>query len=95
MSDPSGSGLRTGADYIASIRDDGRRVIVDGEAVRDVTTHPAFPAAVRSVARLWDIAADPANREIMTYPSPTTGAAGVALLPNPAKHRRSRRRGAA
>ena len=66
-------GLRTGAQYIDGIRDDGRRVFIDGEVVRDVTAHPAFRAAVRSVARLYDIAADPANRALMTYPSPATG----------------------
>jgi 4-hydroxyphenylacetate 3-monooxygenase len=72
MSDPA-DGLRTGADYMAGLRGDGRRVIIDGAVVDDVTTHPAFRAAVRSVARLYDMAADPANRAVMTYPSPATG----------------------
>ena len=69
----SSDGLRTGAQYIDAIRDNGRRVFIDGEVVRDVTTHPAFRAAVRSVARLYDIAAAPENRAVMTYPSPKTG----------------------
>jgi 4-hydroxyphenylacetate 3-monooxygenase len=73
MSSTADTGLRSGAQYIDSIRDDGRRVIVDGEAVRDVTAHPGFREAVRSIARLWDLAAAPANRELMTYPSPRTG----------------------
>ncbi|HUK60174.1 MAG TPA: 4-hydroxyphenylacetate 3-hydroxylase N-terminal domain-containing protein [Stellaceae bacterium] len=68
-----GDGVRTGADYIDGIRDDGRRVFIDGEVVRDVTAHPAFRAAVRSIAHLYDIAADPANRAVMTYASPATG----------------------
>jgi 4-hydroxyphenylacetate 3-monooxygenase len=66
------TGLRSGADYIESLRD-GRRVIIDGETVRDVTTHPAFRGAVRSVAHLWDIAAAAENRAVMTYASPLTG----------------------
>jgi len=66
-------GLRTGAQYLDSIRDDGRTVIHDGEVVRDVASHPAFRAAARSVALLWDIAADPANRDLMTFASPKTG----------------------
>src|SRR5260221_171244 len=33
--------LRSGAEYLASIKDDGRRVLVDGEAVKDVTSQPA------------------------------------------------------
>jgi 4-hydroxyphenylacetate 3-monooxygenase len=63
---------RTGAEYIEGLRD-GRAVILDGERVEDVTTHPAFAAAVRSVAALYDFAADPANRARMTYPSPRDG----------------------
>ncbi|HXQ51190.1 MAG TPA: 4-hydroxyphenylacetate 3-hydroxylase N-terminal domain-containing protein [Stellaceae bacterium] len=66
-------GLRSGADYIDAIRDDGRRVFIDGEVVRDVTSHPAFREAVRSVARLYDLAAAPENRAVMTFPSPASG----------------------
>ena len=65
--------MRTGADYLASLND-GRRVFLDGEAVEDVSAHPAFREAARSIAKLYDIAADPANRERMTFPSPKTGA---------------------
>jgi 4-hydroxyphenylacetate 3-monooxygenase len=54
--------MRSGADYLASLRD-GRQVFVDGERVEDVTTHPAFREAARSVARLYDIAAAPENRD--------------------------------
>lgn len=64
--------LRTGAEYLRSL-DDGRALFVDGERVRSVTTHPAFARAARSAADLFDIAADPANRERMTYTSPTSG----------------------
>ena len=65
--------MRTGAEYLASLND-GRRVFLDGEVVADVSAHPAFRQAARSIARLYDIAADPANRERMTFPSPKTGA---------------------
>ena len=65
--------MRTGADYLASLND-GRRVFLDGERVKDVTAHPAFRGAARSIAKLYDIAADPALRERMTFPSPKTGA---------------------
>ncbi len=66
------TGLRTGAQYLESLRD-GRRIFVDGEAVGDVTAHPAFRGAARSLARLYDIAAAPENRERMTFASPKTG----------------------
>jgi 4-hydroxyphenylacetate 3-monooxygenase len=64
--------LRTGTDYLQSLQD-GRQVFVDGERVTDVTAHPAFREAARSIARLYDIAAAPENRELMTFPSPKTG----------------------
>ena len=43
----------TGAEYMQSLRD-GREVYIDGERVKDVTTHPAFRNSVRSLARLYD-----------------------------------------
>ena len=43
----------TGAQYIDSLRD-GREVYIYGEQVDDVTTHPAFRNAARSIARLYD-----------------------------------------
>jgi 4-hydroxyphenylacetate 3-monooxygenase len=66
-------GMRSGADYLRSLKD-GRCVYVDGERVADVTVHPAFREAAKSVARLFDIAAAPEHRSVMTYPSPKTGA---------------------
>jgi 4-hydroxyphenylacetate 3-monooxygenase len=64
--------MRTGAEYLRSLKD-GRRVFLDGERVADVTEHPAFRQAARSIAMLYDIAADPALRERMTFASPKTG----------------------
>jgi 4-hydroxyphenylacetate 3-monooxygenase len=70
---PKTPGLRTGAQFLDSIREDGRRVYFDGEVVKDVTSHPAFKGAARSMARLYEIAAEPENRALMTFPSPATG----------------------
>jgi 4-hydroxyphenylacetate 3-monooxygenase len=36
-----GKALRTGAEYLKSLND-GRRVFLDGELVKDVTEHPAL-----------------------------------------------------
>lgn len=63
---PVGGGLRSGDEYLRSL-DDGRAVFVDGERVANVVEHPAFSGAARSCARLFDIAADPANADRMTY----------------------------
>src|SRR5262245_4030253 len=77
--------LRTGADYLRSL-DDGRAVFVDGERVADVARHPAFQEAARSVARLYDIAAAPENRELMTFPSPKTGLPVLRAYQIPKSH---------
>jgi 4-hydroxyphenylacetate 3-monooxygenase len=65
--------MRSGSDYLHAIKNDGRQVYIDAQCVGDVTEHPAFREATRSIARLYDVAADPANRELLTYPSPKTG----------------------
>src|SRR3954467_12953685 len=67
------TGMRTGAQFLDSIREDGRRVYFDGGVVKDVTSHPAFRGAARSMARLYDVAADPENRALMPFPSPKPG----------------------
>ena len=77
--------LRTGAEYLHSLRD-GRRVYVDGELVKDVTEHPAFREAARSLAYLFDLAADPALRERMTFASPKTGAPVLRAYQIPRSH---------
>lgn len=63
---------RTGQEYIAGLRDD-RAVFVNGQRVADVSEHPAFRNAVRSVAHLYDIASSPEHRDVMTFSSPNTG----------------------
>lgn len=64
---------RSGKEYIEGLSDN-RRVFINGEYVSDVTNHPAFKGAVESVARVYDLAHDPANASTMTFPSPLTGA---------------------
>ena len=58
--------LRTGKEHIERLRD-GRVVYIGRERVDDVTTHPAFGNAARTVAAIYDMKADPANREIMSF----------------------------
>ncbi|HEY0441883.1 MAG TPA: 4-hydroxyphenylacetate 3-hydroxylase N-terminal domain-containing protein [Xanthobacteraceae bacterium] len=60
----------TGAEYLESLRD-GREVWIYGERVDDVTTHPAFRNATRSVARLYDALHDPAAQEVLAAPTDT------------------------
>src|SRR6516162_8493147 len=58
--------LRTGKEHLESLRD-GRVVYIGSERVEDVTRHPAFRNAAATVAALYDMKADPANRESLTY----------------------------
>jgi 4-hydroxyphenylacetate 3-monooxygenase len=60
----------TGEEYLASLRD-GREVWIYGERVDDVTTHPAFRNAARSVARLYDALHDPAQQGVLTVETDT------------------------
>ena len=64
----------TGAEYLQSLRD-GREVYIYGERVRDVTAHPAFRNAARSVARLYDALHEPARKDVLTA-STDTGSGG-------------------
>jgi 4-hydroxyphenylacetate 3-monooxygenase len=51
--------LKTGAEHLESLRD-GRTVYIGSERVEDVTTHPAFRNAARSMAAIYDMKrADP------------------------------------
>jgi 4-hydroxyphenylacetate 3-monooxygenase len=77
--------LRIGSEYLKSLND-GRQVFLDGERVADVGKHRAFAEAARSVARLYDIAAAPENRELMTYASPKTGAPVLRAFQMPKSH---------
>jgi 4-hydroxyphenylacetate 3-monooxygenase len=58
--------LKTGAEHLEQLRD-GRVVYIGGERVDDVTTHPAFRNAARSIAAIYDMKADPANRDVMSF----------------------------
>ncbi len=57
--------LKTGAEHLESLRD-GRTVYIGAEKVTDVTTHPAFRNGARSMAAIYDMKADAANRESMS-----------------------------
>jgi 4-hydroxyphenylacetate 3-monooxygenase len=77
--------MRSGSDYLKSLND-GRWVFLDGDKVADVTSHPALCGAAHSLARLFDIAAAPENRERMTFASPKTGAPVLRAYQIPHSH---------
>lgn len=82
--------MRTGQQYLDSLRDD-RTIYLDGKCVRDVVDHPAFRGIARTIAGLYDYAADPANG--MTHVNPDLGIVGnVAYqIPRSAETLRERR----
>ena len=70
--------MRTGKDFHLKSLDDGRAVYLNASRVGNVAAHPAFLEAAHSIARLYDVAADPANRELLTYPSPKPASRSTA-----------------
>jgi 4-hydroxyphenylacetate 3-monooxygenase len=60
----------TGKEYLESLRD-GREIYVYGERVPDVTIHPAFRNAARTIAKLYDALHDPATKDVLTCPTDT------------------------
>ncbi len=66
-------GARTGEQYLAGLREARAEIWIGGERIDDVTSHPATRNAAHSIAHLYDMQHDPALREVMTAPSPTSG----------------------
>src|SRR5205807_4532663 len=64
---------RTGQQYSAGLRAQGREVWLGGGRVRDVTKHKGLAGGVRAIAQLYDMQHDPELREVMTFASPATG----------------------
>lgn len=85
-------GIRTGAQYLAGLRDD-REVWIHGERVADVTTHPGMGRGPRTLARFLDKQFDPALADILTYEEDGERIAMSFLTPKSPED--VRRRGAA
>ena len=64
---------RTGADYLARLRENPGEIHLRGERVVDPTAHPALRNGAHTLAKLYDLQHDPKFKDEMTYPSPTTG----------------------
>lgn len=62
---------KTGQQYIDRLKKARNNVYIHGERVEDVTKHPAFKNAIRSMAKLYDLQYE--QPEKMLYTSPTTG----------------------
>ncbi|MDA4129025.1 MAG: 4-hydroxyphenylacetate 3-hydroxylase [Thaumarchaeota archaeon] len=72
---------RRGEDYIKSIKERQPTVFYGGEVVKDVTTHPAFSVAVKTLARMYDLQWEDGYREKLTYTLPGRGdRVGISYL---------------
>jgi 4-hydroxyphenylacetate 3-monooxygenase len=58
--------IRTGAQYLDSIRD-RREVFIDGERVGDLAQHPMFKPLVQIRARIYDLQHEAATRPVLAY----------------------------
>lgn len=64
--------IRTGKQYRESLQDD-RQIWINGEKVKDVTTHPSFKPIVDVRARIYDMAHEEAFQATMTCIDEKTG----------------------
>jgi 4-hydroxyphenylacetate 3-monooxygenase len=65
------TGARTGAQYLAGLRTDGREVWMGGERIDDVVGHPLLGGAAQGLAGWFDWCHE--HAETCLYTSPTTG----------------------
>jgi 4-hydroxyphenylacetate 3-monooxygenase oxygenase component len=65
------TGARTGEQFLAGLRRDGRELWLEGERVTDPTTHPKLAGAANSMARVFDLQHE--ESEIFLIESPDTG----------------------
>jgi len=63
---PPGSGALDGKRFLESLRD-GREVWLNGEKVKDATTHPLLRGMAQELARLYDLQHAAATRDVMTF----------------------------
>ena len=65
-------GIRTGQEYVESLRD-GRRLFIDGELVTDVTEYPPLQRVINSVAETFQLQHDAVYQDVVTHVSPSSG----------------------
>jgi 4-hydroxyphenylacetate 3-monooxygenase oxygenase component len=66
-------GARSGSDFRKSLASREPQVYLNGRLVKSVVDEPVFQGPIQSIADQYDLQLKDEYREIMTYPSPTTG----------------------
>jgi aromatic ring hydroxylase len=85
------SGVRTGRQYIQTLRD-GRRVWHAGRRIEDVATHPGFAGTVRTLARLYDLQHSSERADIMATQWESLRISHSYLPPTTPEHLAAKRR---
>ena len=72
---------RTGAEYLAGLRERQTEVWMRGKRVADVTSHPGLANGARAIASLYDLQCDPAHRRRHDLHRPDSGdALGLSFI---------------
>ncbi|MGE3990864.1 4-hydroxyphenylacetate 3-hydroxylase family protein [Pseudorhodoplanes sp.] len=66
-------GIRSGAQYIQSMRELDADIWLNGRRIADVMAEPVFRGPIHEIARLYDMQFDPALQDRITHRSPDTG----------------------
>jgi 4-hydroxybutyryl-CoA dehydratase/vinylacetyl-CoA-Delta-isomerase len=65
--------IRTKDDYVRSLKEQGHVVYYNGQAVKDITTHPAFIPHINAAAKTYEMALAPEFEDLATAISQFTG----------------------
>ena len=77
----TGGGARRGAQVLQRLREQPPAIWYRGEAVKDITTHPALKGGVHTLARLYDLQWDKAETCLFESPSSGKKVARSFLMP--------------
>ncbi len=64
---------RTGADYLERLRDAPPEIYMEGQRIKDPTSHPTLANGARTLSSLYDLQHDPEIGPEMTFKSPSSG----------------------
>lgn len=84
---------RTGKEFLEGLRRRSPTIYLNGERVKDPTTHPATAGVARSIAELYDLQHRGDLRDVLTYEVEGVGRVGMSFLETRSKEdlrRRSR-----
>jgi anthranilate 3-monooxygenase (FAD)/4-hydroxyphenylacetate 3-monooxygenase len=78
--------VRTGAQYVEALKKVKFNLYIEGRRVEDVTQEPLFQGPIQAIAELYDLQHDPRYKDVLTYPSPTTGDPVSVVFQTPRSH---------